>query len=198
LLRRLAPLATVLIAVSMVAPSSAYASPVVAAVWVEGGGNISPGFPIPPSCAFQTSFTFSGAITGAVSIDGTDNPALVVSGNVAFVASSSICESAVLGQGSGTATGSGSVPLGVISSPSYTGPVSGSFALSCPISYSRVGSVVTIGGSCTVSAVLTGIGGQTFTPSATGLVAGAFTFQPTSVNPATSYLIEGMATLVNL
>lgn len=201
LLRRFAPLTTALVAVSMMAPSSAYAS-VSATAQVNGGGNISPGLTTTPRP--QPSVTFSGSIravihatigTGAQSSANT----LVADGSVSFTGHSTIDEWVVQGGGTGTVSGSATV-TGTIHSLAFNGAVSGTTTISGSIDYTRVGAEVTITGSITLSTSVCAVApaGGCWSISQSGAVAGAFQFAPTSVDPTTSYVLAGTATVAGL
>jgi hypothetical protein len=204
LLRRFAPLATVLVAMAMVAPQSAYAATgdVIGAGVVTGGGNISPGLTTTPT--IQTSVTFSGTLVGAATWNPSGNPGdngCQVNGPVTFSGASTNPETVALGGGSGSVLGS-SPCSGTTSSPGSgcKALVSGTVTISGNLSYTRAGAEVLVTGNVTVSAslvVIIGVGcPPNFSATASGTVAGAFHFVPTTANPTTSYLLAGAAAIV--
>ncbi len=144
-------MATALVAV--VGQGGAFADVVSDAGVLTGSGTITPGLPT-TGCAVQTDIDFNG--TGALVGDDTTIPATVnFDGN-----SGSLCETAELGQGSGT--------------------LGGTFA-SAPgaITYQRIGPIVELFGNVVIN-------GRVHTGLLLGLDA-ACIFVPTSTNPATTY-----------
>lgn len=131
-------------------PASATTGTLVAA----GSGTISPGLTTTPT--FQTSVNFTGTVVVAGAPGAGDY-------NCTFNGASTIAETEAVGQGSGTLTCTGVVPVGQ--------------SFSCSLSYERTGTVVVVRGGCS--------------GSVSGSVTATLAFEPTSVNPTSSYQLQG-------
>jgi hypothetical protein len=145
----------ILASMAMVGQNSAYGA---ASGVVTGHGAISPGLTTTPT---DQTFNFTTDIT--VGVTTKPGPAA--------------------GSFSCTFTGSGAQETVVTGGGTGTGSCSGTISVSCTISYTRAGPVVTVTGSCT-------IGGTTQT------LIGVFVFVAGSAPPVTSYTLAGSATLV--
>jgi hypothetical protein len=191
MIRKLIAVSVPLLAALMMvgAPAASATEAGAGAAVVVGSGTIGPcGVPIPspgnpnPSCA--NNVTFGGNISGIFG-HVTDGPsaggAIVVQGTCNF---------------SGSGTDTPLVATGSVGGSCAGGTQVGSAAVACAagsIAYTRVGAVVVILGTCTVTVGNNVVAGPD--TSITGTVAGAFVFVPTSAAgaPVTSYALAGVA-----
>jgi hypothetical protein len=152
--------AAVLSMVAVMAAGGAQAAPTVGVGVIAGTGIINPGLGLTPTAQ---SGTFNGTGVVAVAPAGP-----VATGNCVFNFSSVGLETDLIG--GGTATGSCTIGVGVVG-----GTITG-----CNVAYTRVGVVVIVTGSCSVS------GNPT-------TVASVLVFAPTSTpgQPVTAYGLAG-------
>lgn len=127
--------------VGMLGQGGAFATSAGGAI---GTGTISPG--LSTTCTVQTSVTFDSVVLLYASTTG---PTVSATASVHFAGASAGCETVVTGQGGGTLSG----------------------GLAGPVTYSRTGNLVTLGGTINGESVL----------------AGACIFVPTDANPTTAY-----------
>jgi hypothetical protein len=147
-----------------------------AAVVANGDGTISPGLGVTP--AFQ-SVVFRGTLVVAGADHNIINTTTL---SCTFNGNSTIAEDPILGQGQGTLSCSGSAAVLVTFAP--PGVATGvAVSASCSLNYQRVGPAVVVTGSCT--ATFSGKGTVTFTRA-----VAACLFEPTTVSPTTSYLLQ--------
>jgi hypothetical protein len=178
--RKLAVAAAIVGAVSLLVPSSAYASGTGAgAVVVVGAGSIQPGLTPDPTMPTMQTVTFQGTAAGlGIGIDAQTEIGVDVAALQCQFAGGSHApgESSLLGSGhvNGNCTGSG-----------LFGPV----GISCNLEYRRQAALVEIWGRCTLNAQ--NVLGQNVTVDLT--VVGVFVFVPAVGLPTQQYQLVGAA-----
>jgi hypothetical protein len=181
LCRHLGLVGAVVLAAGVLGPAPAHASPGAAQSVETGGGTISPGLTTTPT--FQT-MTFSGTAVVTAHINAAAGSADTVTGMVwcYFSGSSTIPETALEQQGSGNYACSGTVAGETPGGPT----TSATFQLNCAINYVRVGPIMVTNGGGAIT--ITSAAGSM---NLNGTLVGAFVFEPTTINPTTSYSQQG-------
>lgn len=197
--RKLGLVTVLALAIPLMTPSSASAAEVAGVGVVVGSGTIAPGIPAGWAPVGPQTVTFAGTlISAAVSVDqgGWTGAGITVTATCNFAGNNGQ-DNAAHGAGNVTGTCNGAA-AGALVNPG-TGQVGAAagFAANCPsLVYIRTIAIVHVGGRCTVAVagtVVAGPGtGGAFAVNAGTVVYGVFVFEPTSVNPVTSYLLEGV------